>query len=412
MFESEAGSPRAATAALCCLLLCLCSTVRAPAATQGPSTVGGDTVEAVRTVIGDGVVEKFQFRDGDGWLAPTALHVGRKAVWVGHRDAVSWMERGAGGWKTAGVDTVACPGGMVHSLAEDGAGGVWLRIGKEGGVCRYEPSKGSWEEFFDVHILDGEKVAVEGGRLFLTGRGGPDHEGVSVFDARTLEPDEYYHTKPIRSMFVDGDQVWIGESAGLLRIDLKKDTYKYFLPRDTNCGIATTAITGFGGGIAISTRGGYTGYMGDRMELSRDRLRVYVEDGDRWLVYGRGAEERARLAEDIRSGAVPVTRVMTRGGVCIYRGAGRKWERFGTGEGLPVEEAAAAVASGGRLFVSTGEGIVAMARGGGKFRPVHPAAGRLGGEIKQLDTDGGSLWMLANKAVYKAEIKKLMTPPE
>lgn len=355
----------------------------------------------------NGDLERFVFTLAGGRVNPAGFLVGGRYVWVGLDGTIARLDKKTGAWESFKIDTKACSGGVVHSFAEDG-GAAWMRIGEEGGACRFDLAAGSWREFFDVHILDGREVAAAGGALLLSGEGGVEHEGVSAFDPKTLAFRDYYHTKPITAMLAEKDALWVGESSGLLRIDMKSGAYRYFLPSETKCGIKIMSIERRGGDLILASRGGPTGYLGDRMELSRYKFRVYNAKKKKWFEYTKESESRDRLNEDIRSGDVAIRHDSTRGGVCVYTESANKWKKFGAESGLPAVEVDSVAAARGAIIASTGRGLAVLPPGGAKFRAIQLEDRKLRDKIRRVESDDKYLWILATDAVYRIDVDKLL----
>lgn len=364
----------------------------------------GVTVLETNTVDGE-------FKKLDKGYPTLAADVGMGYFWLGRDGGVRRYDRITDEWKFFKYDKEKCPGsGSATVVVEPPY--VWVRVGSAGRICRLDPETGEWLAMDHWTVLQhtgkGVPFAMDKYHYYVASSGGPDWEGISVIDRKSLEWMKLHKSKPPQSLYVDDEFIWAGVPEGILKIDKITEDYKYYQPFEHGGGALVKDILPLSKGqIAFATFGDYAGILGDELVIGKYFIKVYMKSSDRWYTYGK--DERSKLMEDMQNGRIVVTNIKTHPGLLILDN--EKWKLLDTKDGLPANDILDLEKDDRFLYISTVKGIGALQLNSYKPAATNPQITAKLKLVRRIIADKDYLWVFTNKELYKVVKRMLFSEP-
>ena len=355
--------------------------------------------------------------------APAGLNV-RAAVqddagtfWLGGNDGNVYAVRPT--VTTKYTQELGLPGGQIQCMVPDPKGGaIWTcfergltRIATTGksSVQVFGPADGLWDDNMHTACVDSQ------GRVWAGGDGPKIGVGTNgKFKVFTLKG--YPQVASIRALLCDGDTIWAGGSAGLVKLNANQpEQQTWFTAKD---GLAAnwvyTITPGMNGALWVGTRTGFSRLRGDRIDsfgpregLSQSSALSMLEDheGSLWVGTKRGLNQFSdgRIVLYSTSEGLPSSQagpVLQDSNAVIWAGTldaglarfdGRRFTKVDTGSGASMVRALVEE-PGKALWVGTSNGIVTLVNG---HAAAHygTAQGLPSADIRALFRDrDGVLW--------------------
>ena len=361
-------------------------------------------------------------KPGDTGLFSIAAQNGN--VWVGRARGVKRVKEADSSKKFFPASSTKCTGEKIIALAA-AEGNVWTLFGPDGDLCVLDPETGKWHIpggwrmqekiaggtqmlFVPFPSLTGEKQQFPpplAGRLLLNGEGGPDTEGINVIDPAHEKWLGQFKTKPVQAFAADPMQIWAAVSQGILRIDARDQSYKYYLHSEHGCGADVTGLASTDHGVFIATRPAEHTELGLTMRVFKDGLAVLDRHPGkrytfRWRYY---ANSDWRRFNDHLARLLQTRRMDTPGGLC--RWDGEKWSALTTKTGLPGMSLTALAAGDTHLYAATDKGLAVVDIKTFTVTKTLPDATG----ITALAADGDTLWVASEEdTLYRLSLAALL----
>jgi len=371
------------------------------AAADAPLPTGVTRVNTDPPPKSDGLDEGFP---------TTAAAVQGKYLWLGRDGGLRRYDRDSLSWEFFKYNNAVCKGTGTINVVPDGRF-IWGRLTNTGALCRLNPEDRKWSTLdhwtVKIHSGTGFPFLPDKDVYFVAGSGGPEWEGVSLIDRKSGEWIKLLKTKPVSAMHVEPRHLWLGVPEGILRINRITEEYTYTQPFEHGGGAMVKDIAPIPGGLAFATMGDRTGILGDKLQITKNTIKVYMQQQKTWYTYDKS--ERYKILQDIQAGRIVVTNVTTNPGLLTFKN--NKWKLLTVKDGLPGNEILDLETDSRYLYVSTYKGICAL-----ELKSLQPAVlnQSIANSIRQVRrtvSDDKYLWIFSNRGLFRVEKKYLFSAP-
>ncbi len=241
-------------------------------------------------------------------------------------------------FKYVQYDRKYCLGGEPGMLRLEG-NTLWVRPGNTGMLCTYDIKTGKWGNFphwtVTEHTGPGLFARREGDRIFYSAEGSPYYQGLNVMRYYKIRGvaawrwESCYKSKPLTAFHADQQHFWMGVSQGILRITRATGEYRFFQATEHGGGARINRILNIHGRLMVATSGSVYGVLGDRTDVDRDGITVYLKNGKK-IRYDN--DSRETLASDVELGRVYIRNITVTPGLLVKKG--EKWQLIGRAAGL------------------------------------------------------------------------------